>query len=89
MRNSIKTGSKLLLFIALLAGLQLTAQAQADQRGIFIVAVMNVFRGFYMGIAKTLIITWSTAAMAVVNIILDYGLIFGKLLSQIFELTSA
>ncbi len=47
--------------------------------GIFFVAIMNVFRGFYMGIAKTLVITWSTAAMALINIVLDYGLIFGKL----------
>jgi putative MATE family efflux protein len=38
-----------------------------------------LFRSFYIGIANTRIITYSTVVMAVVNIILDYGLIFGKL----------
>lgn len=38
-----------------------------------------LFRSFYIGIANTRIITYSTMVMAVVNIILDYGLIFGRL----------
>lgn len=36
------------------------------------------FRGFYVGIGKTKVITITTAAMAVANIILDYLLIFGN-----------
>jgi putative MATE family efflux protein len=36
-----------------------------------------MFRSFYVGIANTRIITWSTLVMAIVNVILDYVLIFG------------
>jgi len=36
------------------------------------------FRGFYIGIARTKIITITTAAMAIVNIFFDYTLIFGN-----------
>lgn len=38
-----------------------------------------VFRSLYIGIADTKALTWSTLVMAGVNIILDYGLIFGEL----------
>lgn len=37
-----------------------------------------LFRAFFIGIAKTRVISWSTFFMAFVNIFLDYGLIFGK-----------
>ncbi len=37
-----------------------------------------LFRSFYIGIANTKVITWSTMVMATVNIVLDYGLIFGN-----------
>ncbi len=47
--------------------------------GIFFVYGHILFRSFYIGIAQTKIITWSTLVMAITNIILDYGLIFGKL----------
>jgi len=47
--------------------------------GIFFVFGQILFRSFYIGIAKTKVITWSTLVMAITNIILDYGLIFGKL----------
>lgn len=47
--------------------------------GIFFVFGQILFRSFYIGIAKTKVITWSTLVMAGTNIILDYGLIFGKL----------
>lgn len=47
--------------------------------GIFFAFSQVMFRAFYVGIASTRVITWSTLVMAVVNIILDYGLIFGKL----------
>lgn len=47
--------------------------------GIFFAVAQVLFRSFYIGISQTQVITWSTVVMAVVNIILDYGLIFGKL----------
>jgi len=45
--------------------------------GIFFAIAQIQFRSFYIGIASTRVITWSTVFMAVVNIILDYALIFG------------
>jgi len=47
--------------------------------GVFFASGQVMFRAFYVSIASTRVITWSTLVMAVVNIILDYGLIFGKL----------
>ncbi|MCF8294736.1 MAG: MATE family efflux transporter [Bacteroidales bacterium] len=38
-----------------------------------------IFRSFYIGLADTKVLTWSTLVMAGVNIVLDYGLIFGNL----------
>ena len=46
--------------------------------GIFFAFAQILFRSFYIGIARTQIITWSTLVMAVVNIVLDYALIFGN-----------
>lgn len=46
--------------------------------GIFFAFAQILFRSFYIGIARTQIITWSTLVMAIVNIILDYALIFGN-----------
>ncbi|MFP4018800.1 MAG: MATE family efflux transporter [Bacteroidales bacterium] len=37
------------------------------------------FRGFYIGIGQTKVITVTTAMMALVNVFLDYVMIFGKL----------
>ena len=37
------------------------------------------FRAFYVGIGRTKVISVTTVLMVVVNIVLDYGLIFGKL----------
>lgn len=45
--------------------------------GIFFAFAQVLFRSFYIGIAYTQVITWSTLVMAAVNIILDYALIFG------------
>jgi len=45
--------------------------------GLFFAFGQILFRSFYIGIARTQIITWSTLVMAVVNIALDYALIFG------------
>ena len=47
--------------------------------GILFACVNLLFRAFYIGIAKTKVISWSTGFMAVVNIFLDYALIFGNL----------
>jgi putative MATE family efflux protein len=47
--------------------------------GIFFASVNMLFNGFYIGIARTKVITWTTLLMALVNIVLDYGLIFGNL----------
>lgn len=46
--------------------------------GIIFAFAQILFRSFYIGITETKVITWSTILMAVVNIILDYMLIFGK-----------
>lgn len=46
--------------------------------GIFFVMIAVAYRSFYVGIAETKIITYSSFVMAGVNIILDYFLIFGK-----------
>jgi len=46
--------------------------------GILFACVNLLFRAFFIGIAKTKVISWSTAFMAVVNVFFDYALIFGK-----------
>ncbi|MCZ4696076.1 MATE family efflux transporter [Ancylomarina euxinus] len=46
--------------------------------GILFACVNLLFRAFYIGIAKTKVISWSTAFMAIVNVFFDYALIFGK-----------
>ena len=47
--------------------------------GIFFAFINMAFRSFYVGIAKTKVITYTTIVLAIVNIFLDYGLIFGKM----------
>lgn len=46
--------------------------------GIFVSSINYLFRGLYIGITKTRIIGYTTIVMAIVNVILDYVLIFGK-----------
>jgi putative MATE family efflux protein len=46
--------------------------------GIFFAGVNMLFRGFYIGITRTKVITYTTTIMAMVNAFLDYCLIFGK-----------
>lgn len=46
--------------------------------GILFACINLLFRAFYIGIAKTKVISWSTAFMAIVNIFFDYALIFGE-----------
>lgn len=59
------------------------AQATAEfiryrSYGIFLATLSIAFRAFFIGIMRTRIITWSTLVLAVVNIVLDYLMIFGK-----------
>ncbi len=46
--------------------------------GIFFAFINMVFRSFYVGIAKTKVITYTTIVLAITNIIFDYLFIFGK-----------
>ncbi len=48
------------------------------QYGIIFVCLNFLYRALYVGISNTKVITYSTIVMAVVNIFLDYCLIFGK-----------
>lgn len=48
------------------------------QFGIAFVCFNFLYRALYVGISNTKVITYSTVIMAVVNIVLDYCLIFGK-----------
>jgi putative MATE family efflux protein len=46
--------------------------------GVFFAFVHVLFRAFYVGVASTRVITYSTFIMAIVNAFLDYCLIFGN-----------
>lgn len=46
--------------------------------GFFFASINIMFRAFYVGIARTKVLTLNAAIMTVVNIIADYLLIFGK-----------
>ena len=48
------------------------------QFGIVFVCFNFLYRALYVGISNTKVITYSTVIMAIVNIMLDYCLIFGK-----------
>ena len=46
----------------------------------FLFAFVNVmFRGFYIGVTRTKVLTMNAVVMALVNVVLDYALVFGKL----------
>lgn len=47
--------------------------------GILFVALNAVYTSFYVGISRTKVLSYSTALMTGINIVLDYGLIFGHL----------
>ncbi|NDW19507.1 MATE family efflux transporter [Dysgonomonas sp. 216] len=47
--------------------------------GFFFSFINVMFRAFYVGIARTSVLTLNAVVMAIVNIIGDYALIFGKL----------
>lgn len=46
--------------------------------GLFFVFITAIFRAFYVGIAQTKILTYSSVVMVLSNIFLNYALIFGK-----------
>jgi len=46
--------------------------------GVFFALAMTAFNSFFIGTTNTKALTYSTLIMATVNIILDYGLIFGN-----------
>lgn len=46
----------------------------------FLFAFLNVmFRGLYIGITRTKVLTMNAVVMALVNVVLDYALVFGEL----------
>ncbi|HAF29331.1 MAG TPA: MATE family efflux transporter [Bacteroidales bacterium] len=47
--------------------------------GLLFACVNFGFRAFYIGIARTKVITWTTILMALTNVFLDYVLIFGNM----------
>lgn len=47
--------------------------------GFFFASVNIMFRAFYVGIARTSVLTLNAVVMTIVNIIFDYALIFGNL----------
>ncbi len=57
-----------------------TAQSFIQVRcfGIFFVCFNYLFRSLFVGLSNTKAISYSTAIMAVINILLDYVLVFGK-----------
>ena len=63
-------------------GVYVASMEYLDYRvyGIFFAFINVVFRAFYVGIGDTKVLIWSTASMALVNIVLDYCLIFLLLL---------
>ncbi len=76
------------LFSSLFLGYFITSQAIYESSAIYLdirlwgllFAFTNVaFRAYFVGITKTRLIGYSALIMAVVNIILDYALIFGRL----------
>ena len=46
--------------------------------GIFFAHINFIFRAFYVGIGKTRVITVTTLVMVLINVFLDYALIFGN-----------
>ncbi|NDV94468.1 MATE family efflux transporter [Dysgonomonas sp. 521] len=46
--------------------------------GFFFAAFNVMFRAFYVGIARTKVLTFNAITMAIVNIVADYALIFGN-----------
>lgn len=60
---------------------RIAAQEYLNYRilGLLFACINFGFRAFYIGIARTKVITWTTIFMAVTNVFFDYSLIFGNL----------
>ncbi len=46
--------------------------------GLFFSFINVMFRAFYVGVARTSVLTWNAVVMAIVNVLADYALIFGN-----------
>jgi MATE family, multidrug efflux pump len=57
--------------------------------GLFFACINFGFRAFYIGIAKTKVITYTTVFMAITNVFLDYALIFGNFGFQKYGIAGA
>jgi putative MATE family efflux protein len=59
--------------------IEIATRSYLDYRifGLFFSCINFGFRAFYIGVAKTRVITWTTVFMALTNVFLDYVLIFG------------
>lgn len=57
--------------------------------GLFFACVNFGFRAFYIGVAKTNVITWTTIFMALTNVFLDYALIFGNFGFNVYGIEGA
>jgi putative MATE family efflux protein len=59
--------------------IEIATRSYLDYRifGLFFACINFGFRAFYIGVAKTKVITWTTVFMALTNVFLDYVLIFG------------
>jgi putative MATE family efflux protein len=57
--------------------------------GLLFACINFGFRAFYIGIAKTKVITWTTILMALINVFLDYTLIFGNFGFQKYGIAGA
>jgi len=57
--------------------------------GLFFACINFGFRAFYIGIAKTKVITYTTIFMAITNVFLDYALIFGNFGFQKYGIAGA
>lgn len=57
--------------------------------GIFFASVNFMFRSFYIGISNTRSISYSTLIMAIVNVLLDWALIFGTPFNEAYGVQGA
>lgn len=73
-------GSQLLMYIVNSESIVNTSREFINYRiwGIFFAHTNFLFRAFYVGIGRTRVITLTTVVMVLVNVFLDYSLMFGN-----------